>query len=172
MSTDESIMADKEIVLIPTGFLIPSENCYSFHPTLYAMKCCKNLINYKGVKVISLQLDQKIQPLLDKAFLDKGNLYPACDNEPLVDIRVDIRDGEYIMHGRKDMGFLHLLIKYGIKKGIPCFASDNFHLPVEKRVCFIVSRLLNLYEEYGPVVHVCSKDQAESIEKSLTIKIH
>jgi len=131
------------------------------------MKCFQVLVTHQGLKVISLQLDQKIQPLLDRAYLEKEPLSPTCDGESIL-IK---RDGEYGINYRKDMGFLHLMIKYGIKKDIPCFASDNFYLSPEERAQFTVSRFLKLNNEYGNVAHVCSKTQAEGIEKYFTSQL-
>ena len=152
-------MSDCEIIPVPTGFIIASVDYGSFPGAFSAVKCIRDLIMENEIGAVSLQLNQNIQPLLDRVWLKKERLTPTCEGDPLI-VK---KDGEFYFNSRKDMAFLFFVVIYAHKKGIPCFATEDFTTQPGERLKSSLSRLYNLYSLHGEIAHVCSESQAKNL---------
>lgn len=154
-------MNNDEIISLPIGYLFASTEYGSMGNTFSAMKFCRKIIAEEDIGAIALQLDRRLQPLFDEAWLTKENLSVTSDNQPLI----TEKNGEHVINGRADMGFFHMVISYGSKKGIRCFAVDDLSLPRHERSRFIFDELLRLNDAYGLIVCICSATCSNDIKK-------
>ncbi len=153
-------MLDGEIIDVPTGFLIPAADYGSFRAALSAVKSIKEILKDGEIGAISMQLDRNIQPLLDETLLKKELLPPVSEGAPLI-VK---KDGEFAIRSRKDMAFLFLVVNYAWKKGMPCFANEDYTKNGDKRLNSCIFRLYNFYNLHGNIAHICTRVQAEHLE--------
>ena len=152
-------MSDCEIIPVSTGYLIAATAYGSLAAALSAVKCIRDLIKENEIGAVSLQLNQNIQPLLDRVWLKKERLTPTCEGDPLI----GKKDGEFYFNSRKDMAFLFFVVIYTHNKGIPCFATEDFTTEPGKRLKSCMTRLYDLYSLHGEIAHVCSESQAKNL---------
>ncbi|MCY3019753.1 MAG: hypothetical protein NTW87_12080 [Planctomycetota bacterium] len=151
------------IITLPICTVFSVRQPYSFPSALFLMHHLLPKMKTGAVDAVALPVDPGTQAILAKAFLEQSKLSNTCDGDRLV----GMKSSAPVLFGRRDMGFLHLLVALASAHSVPCFAVRHARLSSEDAATATAALLHKLHERFDRLICISTPRDAKRLAERL-----